>query len=59
MEDKQKAKPELSLVQPGRLDDLMALVEKVSGRKPTPEEREYARVKLAQAGLLQPPFPRP
>jgi len=51
MDDKQK--PSLSLVRPDSFEDLMALVTRISGRAPTPEERERAKAKLAQAGLLQ------
>jgi hypothetical protein len=43
-----KPKPELSLVRPDMFEDLMALVKKISGRDPSPEERARAKVKFDQ-----------
>ena len=48
-----KEKPSLTLVRLELFEDLVALVRKISLRAPTPEEREQAKAKLAQAGLLQ------
>jgi hypothetical protein len=41
-------KPELSLVRPDKFEDLMALVKKISGRDPSPEERAQAKVRFAK-----------
>jgi hypothetical protein len=42
----QKKKPELVLARPDQFEDLMALVKKISGRDPSPEERAEAKVKF-------------